>query len=200
MKGKCLIFMCVTVLLLVGFIQVSMEATEEQEKVVQARIGIEITSDQGTTRDAKKLNRVKTEDFLRIYISPEFDPAYIYVMHEDLESVSLLYQGEYNQAPNNEGVILPLEEKSYRFDGKHSRERTTIICSLEPLPEIEEFFEAQEPSLEKWRELEQQLLKRSHLDLSDPASQPLSIAGRSRFPLSSGNEFVVKKYEFRVKE
>lgn len=213
MKGTCLIFICATMFFLVGLTQTSTEAAQEQEEIVRAKIGIQITSDQ-VTRRAKKRDRIKPDDALRIYISPDpdFDRASIYVMYDNQESVEQLYQEKDHRFPVNVFVI-PGRER-YTIDGKHPLEQFTIICSPQPLPEIETFLEAQTQSLEKWLKLEQELIKKSQLDMSDESPRLWRIAGTVRgdqfliealeflekSPIFSGKTLVVRKYELRVEK
>ena len=212
MKGIYLIFICVTMFFLVGLTQTSTEAAQEQEEIVRAKIGIRITSDQ-VTRRAKKRDRIKAGDALQIYISPEFDSASIYVMYDNQESVEQLYEKENHQFLGNI-IVIPGEDR-YTIDGKHQSEQFTIICSPQPLSDIDKFLESQTRSPAKWQELEQELIKKSQFDLSDKISRPWRIAGAVRSgepfllnaieilensPIFSGKTLVVRKYELRVKK
>jgi hypothetical protein len=196
---------------LLGFAQTSTEAAQEEEEIARAKIRIQITSGQ-VTRRAKKRDRIKAGDSLQIYISPEFDSASIYVMYDNQESVEQLYKKEDHQFLGNI-IVIPGEDR-YTIDGKHQSEQFTIICSPQPLSDIDEFLESQARSPAKWQQLEQQLIEQSQLDVSDEISKPWRIAGAVRgdpflaealailekSPIFSGKTLVIRKYELRVEK
>ena len=55
---------------------------------VRAKVGIQVRSGERTAT-AKTIERVKTGDFLRVYVVPE-DDAYVYVIHNDGKNLNLL--------------------------------------------------------------------------------------------------------------
>lgn len=185
-------------------------AISDSDGIARAKIGIRIASND-IIRRAKAEDRVKAGDELRIYIQPEFEDAMIYVLYHNRQQLVQLHKSRH-EAGRARPIILPSEEGQYTVDGQSPEERLTIICSPEPLVQLEEFLQAQaqEPqqSPEAWEELEQALLEQSKLDLSETISKPWSIAGGVRaidpfltkLPISSGKTFIIKKYDFLVEE
>ncbi|MCP4402621.1 MAG: hypothetical protein GY801_35615 [bacterium] len=182
---------------------------DDSEDIVHAKVGIRITSN-AFARRAKAEDRIKAGDKLRIYIHPGFDDAMVYVIYSNRQQLVPLYQ-ERLEGPGIHPLILPLQAESYTVDGQSQKEKLTIICSPEPLAELDEFLHAQEQQQrppDAWKELEEALLEQSKLDLSETISKPWSIAGASRsidpffikLPIFSGKTFVIKKYDFLVEK
>jgi hypothetical protein len=174
---------------------------------IRAKIGIQISSS-GKNKLAKSRDRLKTGDFLRIFVHPE-KASYVYVVYSDRKDVSLLSVTE--QKILSSSIVLPSVNEFYEIDGKSNFERFTIICSPKEIIEITQFFKSN-PSFKKWESFEQTLVKKSRIQLNDRSDLPFPINGVARSQISpdqsssivkklkifTGNYMVVKKYEFRV--
>jgi hypothetical protein len=176
---------------------------------LRAKIGIRIQSGERESR-AKSYDRVRTGDHLRLYIVPETQ-AYTYVIHTDREKVRLLHRERY--MPDFKGhqpIRFPPErQQEYAIDGRSQLEEFIIICSPIELVYITNLFESPQASYERWKLIEDKLMETSRIQLSETPDKPFVIAGNVRRPdetflqqlqIFSGQEFLVKKYEFRVKK
>ncbi|MDH3602292.1 MAG: DUF4384 domain-containing protein [Candidatus Tectomicrobia bacterium] len=176
---------------------------------VRAKIGIRIQSGAQVMR-AKAHDRVRTGDQLRLYIVPE-TPTYTYVIHTDHEKVRLLHRERY--VPDfkaHQPIRFPPErQQEYAIDGRSRLEEFIVICSPIELVYITNLFESPQASYERWKLIEDKLVERSRIKLSETPDKPFAIAGNVRGPdetfvqqlqIFSGQEFLVKKYEFRVKK
>ncbi len=161
------------------FLAGNIGSTEENQDIVRAKIGIKLYL-KDKARPAKTRDRVKTDDWFRIYVQPESNPAYIYVVHNDQNQVTLLNNRELIKTSGNGLLKLPGERLSYSFDGKSSREFITIICSPVELPKVEQIFNQQDLSHAKWLEYEQRLVEESQIDLSNAVPKPWTIGGAAR--------------------
>lgn len=178
------------------------------ENIVRAKLGISVQSADRQWR-AKTGERLSAGDRLRIYVYPEED-SFIYVVHTDLKSASLLKMVE--KSVPAALLVLPSARECYQVDGQSPIETFTIICSPEELKEIPTLFDAG-ASLEKWSSLEKELAEKSVIDLGDKPDKPFAIAGNvrglpdsgvgdsflSELQVYSGNGLLVKHYEFTVK-
>ena len=178
------------------------------ENIVRAKLGIAIQSADRQWR-ARASERLAAGDRLRIYVYPEED-SYIYVVHTDLRSASLLKTVEKSVPAGL--LVLPSAREYYEVDGQSPAEGFTIICSPEELKEIPACFGSGE-SLEKWLSLEKELTEKGGIDLGEKPDKPFAIAGNvrglpdsgtgdsflSELQVYSGNGLLVKHYEFTVK-
>jgi hypothetical protein len=204
MKIKILCIICFCF-----FLPGNIGLAEETQEIVRAKVGIKLFSE-GEERRAKALERrIRTGDRIQIYVMPEPDPAYIYVVHRDQNAVSWLNSQEDSQKIVNNTILkLPTEDEGpfYTFDGNSTREYITIICSPVEISDIYQLFQDPEDVYEKWLQLEQKFLAQSQIDLSDDIPKPWTVGGAFRdvftgtLPVLSGKLLVVKKYEFHVKK
>jgi len=175
---------------------------------VSARIGIQIQSNGGMMR-AKVRNRVKVGDGLRLYVAPVED-AYIYVIRTDKKVAQVLNPEPY-KTPAKTAMILPNEGQFYNIDGSSSVESFTVICSPTELKEVQELIGSPTFPYQTWVAVEQKLIEKSRIDLTEDVTKPFSIAGvvrhlasdqefLKRLPMLSGNTLVVKTYDFTVKK
>jgi hypothetical protein len=185
-------------------------SADEDQKIVRAKIGIQVRSGNEVRRAAAH-ERIKEEDRLRVYLIPEPEAAYIYVIHANQNTVvQLNNKKEQHKILKGILLILPSTDKDefYQIDGKHSLEYITVICSPIQLSEIEILLKSEDLSYKKWLEIEQKLIEKSHIDLRDQVSKPWLVAGAVRpadpflkeLQIFSGKSLVVRKYEFRVKK
>ena len=176
---------------------------------VRAKIGIRIQSGAEVMR-AKAYDRVRTGDQLRLFIVPETQ-AYTYVIHTDHEKVRLLHQERYTPDFKGHQPIRfpPEQQQEYAIDGRSRLEEFIIICSPIELVYITNLFESPQASYKRWKLIEDKLVERSRIKLSETPDKPFVIAGNVRswdepflqkLQIFSGQEFLVKKYEFRVKK
>ena len=179
-----------------------------QERV-RAKVGIEVRSGERST-PAKATETIKAGDFLRVYVVPE-DEAYIYVVHNDGKTPTLLNAQEaHTKVPKGSLVALPAPEKFYQIDGTSAKESITVICSPTEIREVDTLFRTANVPQQNWTVLEKELMEKSKIDLTQKADKPLQIAGNVRsihsdtfkdtLPMYSGKTFVVKKYDFQVQK
>jgi hypothetical protein len=187
----------------------SLSLALSQERV-RATIGIQIKTNDQSIR-AKKRDQLKAGDFLRIYVLPE-TCSHVYVVHSDQQQVVLLNKGK--EKILEFGLVLPSPGTFYQVDGKSPFEVFTIICSPTELPEVEALFQKEEVSATQWVALEEPLINKSKISLSQTTEKPFPLAGNVRGgpnPLQtdpfvkelqtfSGESLVVKRYEFTVKK
>lgn len=193
------------VLLAAGFVP-----CDAQAQAVRAKLGVLIKSGDQETR-ARGKDRLKAGDRLRIYVVPE-ERSWIYVVHSDGKNVTLLKKVE-KSAPASP-LTLPSSGEFYQVDGSSPVETITIVCSPEEVKDLSELAGSQ-PPVEKWKEMEKELMRRGEIELGQKAEKPFPIAGNVRgeksvppdadvFPeqlqIHSGNTLLVKQYEFSVKK
>jgi hypothetical protein len=179
---------------------------------VRAKVGIGVQVRPGEAMaPAKSTERLKTGDFLRVYVVPE-DDAYVYVVHNDGKNLTLLNaQSATTRVTGGMPVTLPAPEKFYQIDGGSDRESITVICSPTEIREVASLVSTPNVSQKNWLSLEKALLDKSKIDLSPPTDKPFQIAGNVRSMSSndpflntlviySGKSLVAKKYDFQVQK
>ncbi len=180
-----------------------------QERV-RAKIGVLIKSGDQTIR-AKSRDTLSTGDFIRIYVYPEGVSSFLYVIHADRKSASLLNMTQ--QRIQSSTLVLPSLREFYQADGQSPVETFTIICSPTEVKEVSILLAGEIP-YEKWAPIEKNLLQRGTIDLSQKTEKPFAIAGNVRatgdasagdpfakeLQIFSGNAILVKQYEFSVKK
>ncbi len=180
-----------------------------QEKTVRAKIGILVKSGDQIIR-AKSRDRLKAGDLVRIYVHPEVS-SYIYVVHRDQKTVTLLNMVE--QRIQSSSFVLPSVQEFYQVDGQSPVETFTVICSPKEVTEISSLIGSQMP-YDRWVLLEKELLKRGEIDLAQKSEKPFAIAGNVRgagdaaggdafvreLQIFSGKSILVRQYEFSVKK
>jgi hypothetical protein len=184
----------------------------EAQDLVRAKVGIGIQVRPGEPMAlAKTTERVKTGDFLRVYVVPEGD-AYVYVVHNDGKNLSLLNaQNATTRVPGGVPVTLPAPDKFYQIDGGSDRESITVISSPTEIRAVVNLLSASNVSQKNWLSLEKELLDKSKIDLSQPTDKPFQIAGNVRsmgnndpflntLVIHSGKALVTKKYDFQVQK
>ncbi len=180
-----------------------------KENLIRAKIGIQINSN-NTERMARSSDRLKSGDLVRIFVHTE-KPSYIYVIYSDKKEVTLLNVVE--QKIQGSTLVLPSISEYYEIDGSSMNERFTIICSPVVLKKIPEIITA-DNSFKNWIVLENDLKKKSNITLTRKSDAPFAIAGNVRsasrlsdkeavvqkLKIFSGNNLIVKKYEFKIKK
>jgi hypothetical protein len=180
-----------------------------QDNRVRAKIGIEIKSNE-QSRSAKSLDDINTSDFIRVFVQPE-EPSYVYVIHTDENQSTLLYMPQ--QKSQSSTMVMPSAKDYYRADGVSPEESFSIIISPTALTEIKDVFKSGTASADKWTTIEESLLEKSKINLSDEVEKPFAIAGNVRatdaknadpfinnLQIFSGKSLLIKRYEFRVKK
>jgi hypothetical protein len=176
---------------------------------VRAKVGIQVRSPERTV-PAKTMETVKTGDSIRVYVVPE-DDAYIYVVHNDGKTPSLLNtQDAKTKMRKGVPMTLPAPDKFYQIDGASDKESITVICSPTEIREVASLFGSTNVPQKNWLSLEKELLDKSKIDLTQSTDKPFQIAGNVRsmntdtfidaLPVVSGKSFVVKKYDFQVQK
>ena len=179
-----------------------------QEGVVRAKIGVLVKSGDKAIR-AKSRDTVKAGDLVRVYVHPE-KRAYIYVVHTDLETATLLNSDQ--KKTEGTTLILPSVQDFYEVDGNSSIENITIVCSPQDIKEVSDLLKSGEAPRSRWKTLEETLYEKSKIVLTSKAEKPFTIAGNVRGDSGAGDPFLnklriyagksllVKRYEFRVKK
>ncbi len=174
---------------------------------VSAQIGIEIIS-ANRAGPAKLNDQLKAGDKLRLYVVPKTD-SYVYVVYSDKDTVALLNNQQQRIVKKDSTLILPSAQECYQIDGVSRHELFTIICSPEELKKVSTIFTSANVSYDNWAALEQELIERSKIDLTEGVNKPPALAGNVRqpkpepafvdaIPILSGRSLVLKRYEFRV--
>ena len=203
---KVLFILSLSVFLITG----SFYPVGAQEEKVRAKIGIQIKSGDRIMR-AKSQDRLKAGDLLRIYVHPE-KTSHVYVVHTDLREATLLNMVE--QKIQSSTVVMPSLQEFYQVDGKSQKETFTIIISPDELPEALDVLGTGNAPYSKWAEIEEVLLEKSKIDLSQKTEKPFAISGNVRgavgsddvdpfvgkLQIFSGKSILIKRYEFRVKK
>lgn len=175
------------------------------QELVRAKVGMEILKGDDV-RVAKARDRIKIGNELRLLVVPEKE-SYIYVINSDRSNAYLLNRDQIKQKyPKGSLKVFPSEESLYKPDGKGKQESFTIVCSLTPIDEISGLFSTGTASYEKWSLLEKELIKKSKIALGERVDKPFAIAGTVRggpkednLKIFSGNDLLVKRYQFQVK-
>lgn len=144
------------------------------QDLVRAKVGIQIQREDRVV-SAKSRDRMRTSDRFRIYVIPEQD-AYIYIVYTDYQTVTLL---KATNSPSLSPVVLPSNRNVYQVDGASKKELITIICSPYEMKEVLAFFDT-DVSYHQWRQLENQFMQKSKVDLSQAIQKPFAIAGNVR--------------------
>ena len=179
-----------------------------QERV-RAKVGIQVLSSERSTL-AKATEAVKAGDSFRVYVIPE-DNAYVYVVRNDGKTLTLLNaQDAQTQVRKGTLVILPAPEKSYPINGTSVTESITVICSPTEIREVTTLFHTTNVPQKNWLSLEQELMGKSKIDLTQKADKPFQIVGNVRgmydkafvdtLQIFSGKAYVVKKYDLQVQK
>ena len=181
---------------------------DSQSDRVRAKIGIMVKSGNKVMR-AKKKDRIRAGDRIRIYVIPE-KPSYVYIVHTDMKTATLL--NDEKQQVGNEILPLPSLQNFYEIDGESAKETITIVCSPDKPAKVWQLLKSGQASHSAWTALEKELIERSRIDLTHKAEKPFTIAGNvrgaggaadpfvARLKTVSGKSLVVRKYEFRVKK
>jgi len=178
---------------------------------VSAVVDIRVRSGDAVRR-AKTHDTLKPGDRLNLYVIPKFD-AQVYVVHSDGASVELLFATTPGKPLAKDSLLaLPSAGLSYTFDGESRSETLTIICSPQPVSEITTFFTGKKQEVKTWATLENDLIGKSRIQLSEEAQKPFAIAGNVRSLIVndsknslnlhaySGNGHLVRKYTFHVQK
>ncbi len=180
-----------------------------QENMIRAKIGIQVTSN-NAVKMARANDRLRTGDMLRIYVHPE-KPGFIYVIYSDKKQVTLLTKVE--QKDQASTLVLPSIGEYYEIDGQSPTETFTIIVSPTAVDKIPGLISTA-TSYEEWAGLEKKLKDQSRITLTKKSQLPFAIAGNVRstnqatpqktlvkkLRIYSGNNLIVKKYEFQIKK
>lgn len=179
-----------------------------QDDLVRAKVGIMIKSKDRVLR-AKKKARLRPKDQIRIYALPE-KPAYVYVIHSDTKTATLL--NNEHQRVANVVLTLPAPQDFYEIDGQSAKEFITVVCSREEARALKALFSSGQVPHRAWAKVEKDLLGSPPVDLTGKAEKPFTIAGNVRggsaaadpfiekLQTISGKALVVRQYEFRVKK
>lgn len=149
---------------------------DAQEEKVRAKIGIQIRSGE-QIKSAKSQDDLNFNDLIRIYVHPE-KTSYIYVIHADFKEATLLNMVQ--QKIQSSTLVMPSLQEFYQIDGKSAEETFTIIISPNELNEVLDVFKKGSTNYSKWIKVEEPLLQKSKIDLSQLVEKPFSISGNVR--------------------
>ena len=197
-------------LLNVFLINVIFYAVWAQDTIIRAKIGIQIRSGDRVV-SAKSQDNLNVNDLIRIYVHPE-KTSYIYIIHSDLKEANLLNMVK--QKINSPTLVMPSLQDFFQVDGTSPVETFSIIISPESLPEVIEVLKSGTTAYKNWIKVEEALIEKNKIDLSQNVEKPFSISGNVRGGLGvtivdpfvnelntfSGDSILVKRYEFRVKK
>ncbi|MFQ5627412.1 MAG: hypothetical protein ACE5I1_01525 [bacterium] len=187
-----------------------MSTSAFSQEFIRAKIGLKVISED-IIKNAKSKDKLKKGDKLRLFIEPEVN-TYVYVVHADRKSVSLLTNSPVQLTKANERVVLPSPSEYYEIDGTSAIEKLAILCSPARLNNVEAFFSVEKPSPAEWEKMELAFIEKSKIDLNEKTEKPYAIAGNVRnveqqneqflsaLNTYSGKSLVLKRYEFRVKK
>jgi hypothetical protein len=175
---------------------------------IRAKIGVQIRSGDKVIR-AKSRDRLKTGDYLRLYVHPEHS-SYVYVIHSDQKQATLL--NTVRQTMQSSTLVMPSLQQYYQVDGQSKMESFTIICSPEEIEEVSSLFKEGSVPHEEWEKVEKDLSSKNEIQLATDTKKPFAIAGNvrgagggvsgdpfsSELQVFSGKKMVVKHYQFRV--
>jgi hypothetical protein len=178
-----------------------------EEKRVRAKIGIEILSGQKIIQ-ARSREMLKPGDLIRIYVHSS-ESTNVYVVYAGGKNARLLNMTM--QKIGESTLCLPSAHAYYKVDGSNHMERFTIVCSPKELPQISDMEDAG-ISWNRWAVIEEDLLKKSKIELRQSPKPIIEIAGNVRgsndagsldqfvdnLPVYSGKGLLVKTYEFKI--
>ncbi len=177
LKVKVVCIICLCIVLLGNTV-----SADEAQDVVRAKIGIKLLSGDEIRR-AKAREQVTIWERLWVYVVPEPNPAYIYVVYNNQNTVTRLNDDHQTKISGNLLLKLPPaddDELFYSFDAESSLEYITIICSPVELPEIDQLLNTPDMSYTRWLEFEKELIEKSKIDLRDIAERPLKVGSGVR--------------------
>jgi len=202
---KSFFIVCINFIIICTIVQTVFSNQETH----RAKLGIQISS-QNNQSMAKSRDEVRSGDLFRIFVYPE-KPSHIYVVLSDKKAITLLSM--IKPAAQGKAVVLPSADGHYKIDGKTAFKTITIICSPDEIKMISN-LSISECSPAKWEEMEKDLNQKSKLIITERSDTSMSLGGgvkggidfkNSKVPVDklliySGNSFLVKKYEFWIKE
>ncbi|MBF0202389.1 MAG: hypothetical protein HQK66_13995 [Desulfamplus sp.] len=202
-------------LFFLGVFPVIGETGSQESNIIRAKIGIQVISGERTFT-ARGRQPLTPGDLIRLYIHTEKE-CYIYVIHTDHHSVELMNITE--QKIQSSTLILPSAQTCYAIEGRHDRQRLTIICTPDKLTELAD-IESNPPEYEEWVSLETRLQKRSSMLVTDEMPSPIALGGATRggmsrktsedhgnvstflreLPTFSGKGLLIRTYEFHIQK
>lgn len=179
------------------------------DTLLSAKIGVRLKSGKNKRR-AKSNDNLAKGDELQIHVYPS-DEAYVYLIHTDTKSLTLLNENEIKQSID--GMVSPSSEQYFKVDGMASEELVTVVISEQAIASVELLIKNEENlsgemQFLAWQSLEQSLENKGRIDMLKKVDKPFSIAGNVRgnredaftssLKVYSGNTVLVKKYAFQI--
>lgn len=158
----------------------------------------------------KANDRIKVNDKFFIVVQPLSD-SYNYVIFTEGNETSLLNNLKDVKIKKNNKLILPSNSDYFQFDGNSSNAEFNIISSSKSLAEIDNLFKTSSTiETDKWKKVEEKLVKDNKVNLNDDSNSPISIAGNVRSIDSkeidkhlltfSDKKLILKKYKLEIKK
>lgn len=158
----------------------------------------------------KANDRIKVNDKFFIVVQPLSD-SYNYVIFTEGNETSLLNNLKDVKIKKNNKLILPSNSDYFQFDGNSSNAEFNIISSSKSLAEIDNLFKTSSTiETDKWKKVEEKLVKDNKVNLNDDSDSPISIAGNVRSIDSkeidkhlltfSDKKLILKKYKLEIKK
>ncbi len=177
-----------------------------EDNLVSAKVGILMKSGERLDR-ARGQDRLRSGDLIRVYVHPK-RPTNVYVIHSSGNSLSLL--NAVSQQVSSATVVLPSIQDFYEVDGKAQKEKITIICTPEPLPEADAITNGS-LGVKQWEKIEKALIEKSRIDMGQSLQKPFPLAGNVRsvgnadpfidkLPIYTGKDLLIKTYVFEIEK
>ena len=189
---------------IIGCLLIFTPCQAAEDEVVRAKIAIEIIKDKNkdSARKARaRKNSLSPNESLMVHVTPEID-AFVYIVNSNKKGAELLNPNQH-LVKKAQKRIFPTPNESYKPDGKNE-EFITVIASAREQPKIKTLFASGSVSNEKWKQLEDDLLKnKRRIEPDKPAGRIKDMGGVVRglgTPTSIGMDWIVKRYRFNVKK
>ena len=190
----------VSLVIIVCFVFPSLVVADE---VVRAKIGIKIIKDKNKDSGRKagsRKNSLSSNESLMVHVNPETD-AFVYIVNSNKNGAELLNPNQH-LVKKGQTRIFPTPNESYKPDGKNE-EFISVITSAREQPKIKTLFASGSVSYAKWKRLEDDLLKnKPRIEPEKPTERIKDMGGIVRglgTSTSSGRDWIVKRYQFNVK-
>lgn len=177
------------------------------DEKVRAKIAIQILTGEDSVW-ARANDKITSQDKLRVFVIPKSD-QHVYVVYSNANLAQLLL---HEKVPKETILKLPDGDHYFQVDGTRPQESFWVVCSPEPLKELEEQFADHQTSHENWEKVAAGLFEKGGMDIAQKMKKPISMAGTVRsLDMSddelkedlltfSGRSVLIKRFVFDVSE